>query len=320
MMHHTIPLSQSVLRGSFSRDYDPVLTAASEDTITFQTPDIEWGYSPEPGKAVRTLRPAAEEADPKHPVIGPIEIQGASPGMTVEVRIQKLETGWYGRSWGGGAGTWQSEAMQLTGDRTAIDWRLDRETSTATADIGDVSYTVPMQPFLGLIALQPRGRDVYPTPPPYYTGGNIDCRELTAGSSLFLPVETEGAMLYAGDGHAAQGDGEVSGTAIECPMDKASIQIILHPDMTLTQPYAKTPAGLVTFGFDTDLNIACANALRDMNRRMAAAFQITEEQAAALAGAVVDLRITQVVNGVKGVHAVLPEDRLHVAGLASDSS
>lgn len=311
-MHH-ISLESAHLRGSFSQEYEPIVTVASGDSLTLTTPDIQWGYSKNSREAYQTFSPAEEEAAPKHPVIGPIHLKEAKPGMTMEVHIEKLVPGWYGRNWGGGTASWQNDAMLLADtEQIQLDWKLHRNTASATAEIGKRTFEVPMKPFLGLIGLQPRGRAVYPTPPPYYTGGNIDCKELTAGSRLFLPVEVEGAGLYLGDGHAAQGDGEVSGTAIECPMDEVIITVTLHKEEQLTQPYAYTPAGLVTFGFDTDLNIAAANALRDVIRRTAQTFDISKEEAAALASAVVDLRVTQVVNGVKGVHALLPEHLIKV--------
>lgn len=313
MTMHKIPLASKNLRGSFSKDYPPAAKIVSGDSLSLTTPDIEWGYS-EAKNAPRILfTPAAAEPAPQHPVIGPIQVEGAEPGMTLEVHIKNLVPGWYGRNWGGGAPAWQNEAMQLNStEKKQLDWILDHSAGSASTTIADREFTIPMRPFLGLIGLQPRGDGVHPTSPPYYTGGNIDCKELVTGSRLFLPIEAKGGGLYIGDGHAAQGDGEVSGTAIECAMNEVELNIYLHEEESITQPYAYTPAGLITFGFDTDLNIAAANALRDIIRRTAEMYQISREEAAALASAVVDLRITQVVNGVKGVHAVLPTDKIKV--------
>jgi acetamidase/formamidase len=123
---------------------------------------------------------------------------------------------------------------------------------------------------------------------------------------LFLPISVEGALFSIGDGHAAQGDGEVSGTAIECPMDLVDITLTVRDDMQLKMPRAKTPAGWITFGFNEDLNQAAAQALDEMVKLITELHQMEQAEALALASVVVDLRITQVVNGVKGVHAVLP--------------
>lgn len=124
---------------------------------------------------------------------------------------------------------------------------------------------------------------------------------------MYLPISVEGALFSIGDGHAAQGDGEVSGTAIECPMDLVDITLTLRDDMQLAIPRAKTPAGWITFGFNEDLNQAAAQALNEMVELISMLYKIEKSQALALASVTVDLRVTQVVNGVKGVHAVLPD-------------
>lgn len=123
---------------------------------------------------------------------------------------------------------------------------------------------------------------------------------------MFLPISVEGALFSIGDGHALQGDGEISGTAIECAMELVDITLIARSDMQLRAPLAKTPSGWITFGFHEDLNIAAKDALNEMITLMAQNYNISRTEATALSSTVVDLRITQVVNGVKGVHAVLP--------------
>ena len=147
------------------------------------------------------------------------------------------------------------------------------------------------------------------TIPPYWHGGNLDCRELVAGATLYLPVTVPGALLSVGDGHAAQGDGEVSGTAIECPIERADLTLDVLPDLfgaPVTTPVARTPAGWVTMGVADDLDEAMAIALDAMLDVMAALHGVGRSDALALASVVVDLRVTQVVNQVVGVHAVLP--------------
>src|SRR5207237_10711379 len=156
-----------------------------------------------------------------------------------------------------------------------------------------------------------------PTPVPSWTprtqGGNIDCRELVAKSSLFLPIAVEGALFSVGDGHAAQGDGEISSTGIECPMERVEILFRLHPDSPLRTPHARTPAGSITFGFDEDLNEATVAAIEAMLLLMQAKHNLSRRDAVALASLCVDLRITQIVNGVRGVHAVLPAGAIQLA-------
>lgn len=126
------------------------------------------------------------------------------------------------------------------------------------------------------------------------------------GSRLYLPVQVPGALFSVGDGHALQGDGEVSGTAIECPMERVALTFRLHPDLHLTTPRAETPAGQITFGFHEDLNEATLLALEAMLALLEEQYGVSRHEALALASLVVDLRVTQMVNGVSGVHAVLP--------------
>ena len=131
---------------------------------------------------------------------------------------------------------------------------------------------------------------------------------LVAGSTLYLPVTAQGALFSTGDGHARQGDGEVSVTAIECPMEHVALEFELLTDMPLRAPRAHTPTGWVTFGLHKDLNQAALLALEDMVNLMMARDGLTRHQALGLASVLVDLRVTQIVNEVSGVHAVLAHD------------
>ena len=142
--------------------------------------------------------------------------------------------------------------------------------------------------------------------PPRFCGGNFDCKELGAGSRLYLPIAVEGGLFSIGDGHAAQGDGEVSGIALECPMELVEVEFHLHRNLHLSTPRAYTPVGWITFGLHDDLNEAWFIALEGMLELMKELHGLGQNEALAMASLVVDLRITQVVNGVCGVHAILP--------------
>lgn len=142
-------------------------------------------------------------------------------------------------------------------------------------------------------------------PPRAIGGGNIDCKELVAGSVLYLPVTVPGALLSVGDGHAAQGDGEVAGTAIECGM-RTELQVELVTRRPVPGVHAETPAGQITFGFSPDLNVAMGDALDAMLTWLQASYAVDKATALALASPVLDLRITQVANQSWGVHALLP--------------
>ena len=151
---------------------------------------------------------------------------------------------------------------------------------------------------------------VHSTGPPRRWGGNIDCKLLVAGTTLYLPIPVDGALLSAGDGHGAQGDGEVSGTAIECPVERAQLTLDLRDDLDLRMPIARIDDAWVAFGFDEDLDTAAQLALETMLDLMEREHGYDRSHALALASVVVDLRVTQVVNGSKGVHAVLRDGAL----------
>ena len=153
---------------------------------------------------------------------------------------------------------------------------------------------------------------MHSTAPPRRWGGNIDCKELVAGTTLFLPIPIDGALFSAGDGHARQGDGEVSQTAIECPLDRLELTLTVADSPELRTPIAWTPNAWLTFGFDDDLDEAMALAVEAMLGLMQRELAVERADALALASVVVDLRVTQVVNGVKGVHAVLSHDAIRM--------
>ena len=127
---------------------------------------------------------------------------------------------------------------------------------------------------------------------------------------MFLPIAVDGALFSTGDGHAVQGDGEVAGPALECPMERAELEFVVHENLHLARPRAHTPAGWITFGFDPDLDEAMAIALSDMLDLLVELRGGDRKQAMALASLLVDLRVTQVVNGVRGVHAVIAHEAL----------
>jgi acetamidase/formamidase len=169
-------------------------------------------------------------------------------------------------------------------------------------------HTVELRPFMGVMGMPPDAPGLHSTVPPRVTGGNLDCKELVSGSTLYLPIAVPGGLFSVGDGHARQGDGEVSVTAIECPMERVDLTFALLPELHLATPRAHTPAGWLTFGIHEDLDEAALIALAAMIDLLVERHGLSRHQALGLASVVVDLRITQMVNGVRGVHALLPHD------------
>lgn len=140
--------------------------------------------------------------------------------------------------------------------------------------------------------------------PPGRHGGNIDNKELVPGATLYLPVHVDGALFSVGDGHGAQGDGEVCLTAIETGLT-GTFELHLHKGPALDWPYAETPTHLITMAFDPDLDVCVTIALRDMIAAICLRTGLSREDAYTLCSLAADLRITQVVNGSKGVHVML---------------
>lgn len=246
-------------------------------------------------------------------MIGPIYINGAKQGMTLEVQINDIVPGSYGFTAAGQWTNWQNTRLGLTQfEEILLDWRLNTNAMTGQCNISDRMFTVDLRPFMGVMGMPPNEEGIHSTFPPRYCGGNIDCKELVKGSVLYLPIPVDGGLFCLGDGHATQGDGEVSCQAIECSMEHVDLTFVLRKDLSLTNPRANTPSGWITFGFHEDLNEATVQALDGMLNLMNEIYGLNRVEAMALGSSVIDLRITQIVNGTKGVHAYLPHGALRL--------
>ncbi|HEX6292338.1 MAG TPA: acetamidase/formamidase family protein [Herpetosiphonaceae bacterium] len=312
MATHTIEPERRTLHGHFSRDLEPVLTIDPGDTVCYRTLDAGWNLEPRTStvesERPRKFEPRDQERDNGHALCGPIAIRGAEPGMTLAVQIKDVRPGAWGWTASGGWHTPLNERLGVVEDGTFLLWDLDVDRMIGHNQHG---HTIGLRPFMGVLGMPPAAPGLHPTAPPRVTGGNIDCKELTAGSTLYLPIAVPGGLFSVGDGHAAQGDGEVSVTAIECPMERVELAFDLLPDLRLTTPRADTPAGWITFGFHQDLHEAMALALEAMLELMQERYGLSRHVALGMASVLVDLRITQVVNaGMLGVHAVLPHSAI----------
>ena len=236
-----------------------------------------------------------------HILTGPVWIEGAEPGDTLEVRIKAIGLR---QNWGynsirplrGGL----PDDFPLT---RLMQIPIDRERGTCTLPWG---VTIPLRPFFGVMAVAPKaayGRVSSVEPREY--GGNIDNKELVPGSSLFLPVQVDGALFSAGDGHAVQGDGEVCLTALETALS-GEFEFHLHKAEQLRRPRAITPTHYITMAFDQDLDNAAREALRDMIRWLGELKGWAAIDAYTTCSLACDLHITQIVDGNKGVHAMFP--------------
>jgi len=281
---HELPLGSTRLHGTFSRELAPVLTVDPGDSVRFSLPNSGWRLGPD--EDVERPDPAR---DTGHALVGPIEVRGARAGQMLAVGIDEVTAGRWGENFGDGG--------------CHLHWEL-------RDGIGAVGgRSVRLAPFLGVLGMPPEEPGFHSTRPPRRCGGNIDCKELVAGTTLYLPIAVDGALFSAGDGHAAQGDGEVSGWAIECPVE-AQLTLGVRDDLALPWPIARTADAWLTFGFDEHLGRAAQIALDGMLDLMERERGIARGEALALASVAVDLRVTQIVNLAVGVHAILRDDAL----------
>jgi acetamidase/formamidase len=263
------------VKGFFCLDYEPEASVAPGEPVSFHALNAGWHWDSDD----ESTRPEGGG----HALAGPFEVRGARAGQTLAVRIDEVTP----RGWG-----------ETFGESERFEWRLDGDTWLMG------THAVPSAPFLGVIGMSPPEPGEHSTIPPRRWGGNIDCKLLVAGTTLYLPIPVDGALLMAGDCHGAQGDGEVSGTAIECPLERATLTLDVS-DVELRMPIARTPDAWIAFGFDDDLDAAAAHATETMLDLMERELGIGRKEALALASVTVDLHVTQIVNVAKGVHAIL---------------
>ncbi len=306
MTHHQIEPERRTLHGHWSRDLEPVLTIDPGDRVQFRTLDAAWGIQPptRPGRPdVQFAGRDSDGLDGGHALCGPVAIRGAESGMVLAVTVEELQPVSWG--WNVSRGQWLDALHDPLGEVEDYGntWTLDRDTGTGTNQHG---FSVKLAPFMGVMGMPAAESGTFATAPPRTNGGNIDCKELVVGSTLYLPIAVTGGLFSTGDGHAAQGDGEVSGTAIECGMERCVLHFDLRNDMSISTPWAQTPIGWLTFGFHEDLDQATYIALSAMLDLLQQRYTISRGEALALASVAVDLRVTQIVNGSQGVHAVLP--------------
>ena len=313
MATHRLDASADTVHwGFFDAALKPLLTIESGDTVTISTVSGTPTQLPRPdsGLTVPPALPAIHQSVPQklggpHILTGPVAVRGAKAGQVLEVRIKAIELHY---DWG--YNTIRPLAGALPDDfkeMRLIHIPLDKRRMIGTLPWG---LELPLRPFFGIMAVAPpRAWGMVASPPPRRNGGNIDNKELVAGTTLYLPIHLDGALFSCGDGHGAQGDGEVCVTAIETGLI-GTFELIVRDDMTLEWPYAETPTHVMTMAFDPDLDDCVVIALRDMIKLICARTGISREDAYTLCSLAADLRVTQVVNGTKGIHVMLEKKLL----------
>jgi acetamidase/formamidase len=303
---------ENVHWGYFDAGIPPLLTVSSGDTVTIST--VSGGPEVMPKaplivpEALSAVHATQRPKLPGHICTGPVEVRGAKAGQVLEVRIKDIELHY---DWGFTYVAPQKGALPDDFDEMHLmHIPLDRERMTGRMPWG---LELPLKPFFGVMAVAPPPAwGALSTLPPRRNGGNLDNKELVAGTTLYLPIHVDGALFSVGDGHGVQGDGEVCVTAIETGLI-GTFELHLREDMHLTWPMAETPTHIMTMAFDPDLDDCVVIALRDMIDLIVARTGITKPEAYALCSLAADLRITQVVNGNKGVHVMLEKSLLQKA-------
>jgi acetamidase/formamidase len=303
--HRLDPSPETVHWGYFDATLAPHLTIGSGERVTISTVSGTAEQMPQPPMLVPPALPAihgkvTRKIVPGHICTGPVAVNGAKPGQVLQIDIEAIEPAY---DWGYTmvrplAGALPDDfpnphLIHSTLDRARQCWRLPW------------GQEVPLAPFFGVMAVAPPAEwGMVSTLPPRRNGGNLDNKELVAGTTLYLPVFVPGALFSVGDGHGVQGDGEVCVTAIETGLT-GTFRLTLRDDMQLAWPLAETPTHMITMAFDPDLDDCVVIALRTMLDLISARTGLDRTQAYMLASLVADLRITQVVNGNKGIHVML---------------
>jgi acetamidase/formamidase len=310
-LHVLKPTPKTVVWGYYDASSKPVLTIQSGDTVEIQT---LLAGSPErlrsaflPAEEIeQALVDVVNEVKDKGPgghiLTGPIYIEGARPGDTLEVRIQEIKlvipygyTGFIAKR----------GFLPEDFDRTMMKViRLDEKRMVAHFGKG---IEIPLRPFFGCLGVAPppeAGR--VSSGPPGVHAGNLDNKELVAGTTLFIPIHVQGALFAVGDGHAAQGNGEVCLTAIETSL-RGTFQFVVRKDLKLRWPRAETPTHYIVMGLDKDLTKATKLAVREAIDFLVNHKDLSPDEAYMLASVAVDFCITQLVDGTLGVHGMIPK-------------
>ncbi len=294
--------------GHYSADEKPVLTVKSGDTVRIETvsgnPEVLARLGAAEDDNLRELKEIHAQVKDRGPgghlLTGPIFVEGAEPGDTLQVDILEIlpRSGYGYKVFTPSTGLLPDEFPY---QRYKL-IRLDRSAGVAEFAPG---IRIPLRPFFGSMGVAPPAGRVDSRPPGYHTG-NMDNKELVAGSTLYMPVHKAGVLFSVGDGHVAQGDGEVDLSAIESPLT-GLFRFTVRKDLKLRWPRAETPTHIITMGFHETLDEAARRATREMLDYLVTARGLSREDAYMLTSAAVDLHVTQVVDGVKGVHAMLPK-------------
>ncbi|HLH94256.1 MAG TPA: acetamidase/formamidase family protein [Xanthobacteraceae bacterium] len=310
--HRLDAAPETVHWGFLDASLKPVMTIDSGDVIVVSTVSGTPSGMPKPDSglivpdALRAIHLSVpQKLGGAHILTGPVAVRGARSGQVLEIRIKAIDLHY---DWGHNIVRPQRGALPDDfHEMRLVHIPLDRVRMVGRLPWG---LELPLKPFFGIMATAPPAAwGQVASPPPRRNGGNMDNKELVVGTTLYLPIHVDGALFSVGDGHAAQGDGEVCSTAIETGLI-GTFELHVRSDMSLEWPMAETPTHVMTMAFDPDLDEAVVIALRDMIKLICARTGISREDAYTLCSLTADVRVTQVVNGTKGIHVMLEKSLL----------
>jgi acetamidase/formamidase len=305
----TLPATPStVVWGYYSPQAKPALTVKSGDRVRMQTlstcaPERMMAAGVPVPQYDRDIHAQVTDRGPGgHILTGPVAIEEAEPGDVLEVQIEKIEIDvpFACNSFGPGRGFLPNDFPYA---RTKV---IPLDLSRMIGKFGP-GVEIPLRPFFGSMGVAPPGNGRVSSGPPWMHAGNMDNKELVAGTTLFIPVHAKGALFEAGDGHAGQGNGEVDITAMETWLT-GTFQFVVHKDRHLRWPRAETPTSYISMGFDEDLKTATEMAVRNMIDFLVEEKHLNRDDAYALVSVAIDVDITQLVDGKAGVHALCPKN------------
>lgn len=310
MAFHQIELKSQYVHGQFSRDLSPVLSIDSGDRVKLRTADVTWGLEQhDPAKSSRQrLKNATKPRDDGPCLVGPIAVRGAKPGHVLEISFNTIRPNSWGWTYAGPSlynEPWLKK-WDVSGE-SLMRWHIDPQKNIAQSEDG---LTIQTHPFLGTVGMPANTEGWQSGWLPRQTGGNMDCKYLQEGALLQLPVEVDQALLSLGDGHAAQANGELAGSAIECMMDEIIIEVTVREDLPLAAPRVLFENKTITLGFGKTLERATDQAVKAMLDILCHELEVSSSTALAYASTLVDLEITQIVNGTMGVHAIWDKDKI----------
>ena len=311
---HVVESNDKTVRlGVYDTTLEPILKVDSGDTISYPNTWSHFMNQMQPGVPIETLAKIRVSNPGKgpHSIIGPIYVNGAEPGDVLEIRYKRIRPFDWGAVFNnpGSLGTGLLAQDFPEGQVKYLKLDLPNMTAEFNRDIH-----LPLKPFQGTLGLAPPD-GFYPplspgvtsSVPPGPHAGNVDLSEMSEGSTMFIPVWKPGALIYTGDSHAVQGDGEICLTALETRLQELRIQVVLHKQKKFAWPVAETETHWITLGLDKDLNAAMTLAARNAINFLAAHADLTKLDAYALCSIGVSFRVTQVVDIVRGVHALIPK-------------